>query len=222
MIPILNLITEAFLGKVKTVLIIVSTIIAIFASVYGVIFKMKYDKAEYARLNLELRNTVLTTENITYQNDLGQTVTVTTQYERTIDELAASNDSLEKALYIKLTSSNIKMKDAKEATMVEVKVKGSGIVDRDTIFVHDTLETDTIPVIEYSDGYLDLSIVGDTINYTYDDSITIFKSNERVPREFFLWKLLGLKKRTGKNRVEVVMENPNSKTKVRTIEIRNK
>lgn len=220
--PIFDLITEAFLGKVKTVLIILSTVIAIFSSGYGFYMKVKYEKENREKENLETRNTVLTTENITYLNELGQTVSTTRQYEVTIEQLSQSNDSLEQAIYKKIKASDNKPKNVKEATVVEMSVKSSGMVTHDTIFIHDTLATDTVPIIKYDDGYLDFTITNDTVDYTYDDTFYAFKVNELAPRKFFLWKILGLKKKTGRNKVEIVMENPNAKTKVRTIEIRKK
>ena len=219
-----DFLTEAVFGKVKSVLLIISTLIAVLSGGYGFFMKVKNDRLANERNNLEDRLTVMTTENITYENELGQTVTKTLVYERYIEDLEHSNDSLERSIYKTIAASNLKAKNIKEATVVTISSNGGGVFDSVTTepVVMSSGSIDSVMVKHFNDGYLDATIYEDSLSYTYNDSITLLKAPRMVDRKFFLWRLVGWKKKTDRDMVEVVSANPNSELNGRVIQLQDK
>ena len=220
----LSFITDALLGKVKNYLTLASLFIAVLAGGYGFISKVRADRAEAEANNYRAELLVKTTEVVTYQNKLGQTVTKTYEYERDIADLEHSKDSLEQSLYRTIKASKVKANKVTEATIVSIESKGGGTFDsvRTEPVVMSTGSVDSVVVKHFNDGYLDATIYEDSLSYTYNDSITLLKSPMMVDRKFFLWRLIGWQKKTDRDMVEIVSANPNSELNGRVIQLQDK
>lgn len=212
------------LGKIKNVLTVVSIIIAILASGYGLFSKVRADRMQAQRDNAIDELHVKTTEVVTYQNELGQTVTKTLEYARYLDDLRFSNDSLERKIYTTIEASQLKQRQLKEAYAVNMKTTGGGffaqIMQVPVIVPGDTTSViDSMQVKYFSDGYLNAIVYADSLTYTYDDTIILIKAARMEDRKFFLWKWIGWKKKIDRDMVEIVANNHNSKINGRMIKL---
>lgn len=207
------------ISRIKSWITIISIVIAILASLFGMYSMNLANKREAERDNARDELAVKTTEVTTYINANGQLVTKTIEYEKTFEELKNSTDSIEKLLYAAYKASDLKKKQIDKLMRIESQSSGGGLYSRiDTIYVSDSIEY--IPTIKYfNDGYLDLVVYEDSIKYNYEDNLTVISAKRRVDRKFFLWKLVGWKKVIDKEMVEIISENPKTINKVRVVKV---
>ncbi len=222
------------IGKIKTYAIILLTIVSIITGVFALVEKAAKLKAINRADNAEIELSVKTTEVITYQNKLGQTVTKTLQYERVISDLEFSNDSLERNLYRTVRASALKTKQIKEAYVVSLKAIGGGTYDSVVVQTVSEVQSDAnpygelyvvpVPTIKYfNDNYADIVIYEDSIKYTYDDDIVLIKAKRKVPRRMqpFKWAGWEWTKTIDKDMVEITSNNPRAKYNGRMIKLIN-
>lgn len=222
------------LGKLKTYLTIAATIIALLSGAYGLFMKVRADHLENERDNALAELTVKTTEVIQYENDLGQMVTKTYEYEKYIGDLEFSNDSIERKLFQTIKASELKERQLKSAMQVQIEASNSGSYDsvvsvalesKQIDFTEEMTKMESIKYSEiryFNDGFLNAISYPDTLTYTYNEEITILSAARLVKRDFFLWRWVGWKKKIDMDLIEIVSNNPNSKLNGRIIKIRKK
>jgi hypothetical protein len=207
------------ISRIKNWITLISIVIAILASIFGMYSMHLANKREIERDNSRDELAVKTTEVTTYINANGQLVTKTIEYEKTVEELKNSTDSIEKLLYAAYKASDLKKKQIDRLLSIQSHSSGGGVYTRiDTIRVSDSIEY--IPIIKhFNDGFLDLVVYEDSINYNYTENFIILSATRLEERDFFLWKWIGWKKKIDKNLIQVSSSNPNSTFKTRTIKI---
>lgn len=200
-------------SKIKSWLTIASLIVAVLAGSFGLIERaQKIKERKRADNNADII-TVQTTEVTKYKNKLGQEVTKTIQYERVIQDLGTSYDSLERDLAKTIEASKLREKDIKEAYVVALNTTTSGRYDS---IVRDTLQTvSSIPCndIRYFDnGFYDIVSYPDSMTIVNNEIITVLKAARRVPRKIqpLRWAGWEWKKKIDKNVIELQSNNPNS------------
>lgn len=223
------------LSRIKTYLIIISTVIAILAGGYGFFMKIRNDVLEMERDNARDELTVKTTETIRYKNELGQEVIKVLEYEVVINDLECSQDSLEREIYRTIQASKLKERQLTEAISVNIESKNKGVYDS-VRYIFDTtimaldgareqlaeLESKSTKEVRYfNDGFLALISYPDSLNYTYTENITLLKAHRLVDRKFFFWKWIGWKKMIDRDFIEIKSNNPNSQLDGRIIKLNN-
>lgn len=199
-------------STIKSYITVASLIIAILASCFGGYMSWHSSKLKEQRDNANDELRVKTTLVTKYKNDLGQEVTKTIEYKKTVDELRISNDSTEKELYKVIAASKSREKDIEEAYVINVSTKGGGG------FIHTTavdsmVKVSTIPCKEvrlFDDGFMKIIVTPDSLTYENMEAITLLKSPRRIERKFVVWRWFGWKKTIDRNMVEVVSNNPHS------------
>lgn len=220
----IGMVSDVVLGKVKTILVIVSALTSITLGGYGFIMKKQNDKLNVENRNLQDYNTILTTENVTYKNAAGQTVTKTIQYQRDVSDLRHSKDSMEIQIYRVIEASRLKEKQLRDAYAINITAVGGGALGEEFMVEVDNPDSsllipDSIPVRPFDDGFLSVLIYPDSLTYTYEENLTLLKAERWDDRKFFLWRWINWKKKTNRDLVEVVSSNPNATQKVRFIKL---
>lgn len=206
------------LSKIKSYLTLIAIIIAILSGVWGIYSSRQATKYKIARDNAQDELTVKTSEVIKYENELGQTVTKTIEYERYISDLEFSNDSLERDLYRTIKASKIREKNLVEAYTVSVSNKSMVEYDSVSYLTNASSEgsiqpVDTIPCNEvryYNDGFTKVISYPDSMLIEDHEKLTILKGSREVDRKFVVWRWIGWKKTIDRNMVEVISSDPKS------------
>ena len=205
-------------SKLKTYIIYILLILIIISSGSLLFYKHKAKQYKHERDNVKDELVVKTKENKTYKNKLGQIVTKTINYEKTIKELSLSNDSIELKMAKVIQASDLKVKQIKKATSIIINSHTS--ILRDTLYVpiSDTIYNVIFP-LHYKNKWEDALAYKDSLVSTTYRNIIVLDARRRVPRKFWLWRKLGFKKIINKGMVEVVSDNPTDSIKLRTINI---
>jgi hypothetical protein len=169
--------------------------------------------------NTQTELEVKTGENIITSNKLNQDVTTTYVYEKTIDGLKHSTDSIERSMYKQIKASNLKIKQLNDIISIYSTASGGGVFDSTVIIIHDTI-TIGKTIKYFDDGYLSLEVYEDSISYKYNSNYTIIGASHMTERNFFLWRWIGWLKEIDKDLVEIVSSNPNEKFLIRKVKIK--
>lgn len=221
-------------GTIKSYLTIISLVIAVLSSGYGIFMKIRADILKEERNNAYDELEVKTTEVTKYKNELGQEVTRTIEYSKKLSELKDSKDSIEQRLYQTISASNLKEKQLQKALAIELTSTNSkgydsvalmeinDIVVESASFKMEELEPIRYGEIRYfDDGFLKAVSYPDSLSYTYSENINIITAKRMIDRKFFLWKWIGWQKMIDRDLVEIVSDNPNSSINGRMIKIKN-
>jgi hypothetical protein len=209
------------ISKIKNYILLFLLIITLISGGFGFYFYKHSKNMERQRDNANDRMDVLLNDVTTYKNKNGELVMKTLEYERYVGDLENSNDSLERTIYKTIQASNIREKNLKEAYAILLSSHNGGLVHRDTTVIHDTINNTVITnsTLTYDDNFLKLTIINDSLDYTYNELITLLKASRRVDRKFIIWRWINWKKTIDRNMVEIKSNNPNSSFDGRIIKI---
>lgn len=219
------------MNKLKSWLTLIGIIIGLLGSGYGLYSKVRADRLKGERDNARDELTVKTTQVTRYKNELGQEVTKTIEYEKYVEDLQYSNDSLERKLYSTISASKVREKDLEEAYIVSIKTESTrgydSIVNPSaSIAIEDSViaKVNSKPCdeIRYSnDGYNEIISYPDSVYHKNLEIISLTKSKRRVPRKMQLFKWAGWewKKTIDRNMVEMHSNNPYSSLDGRMIKL---
>ena len=219
-------------SKLKNWLTIISLLLVITTGVRSVIVE---GKLQLKNDNLSDEILVKTTQVVKYKNKLGQEVTKTIEYKKTVTQLVNSNDSLEHQLGVTIQASNMKEKQLKSALVANYNAQGSGgysvlipktidmgeggsDVTKNSLNPNENLYNHLFPLY-YTDGYLKAMIYQDSLSYTYHDDFTVLSGYRMIDRNFILWKTIGWKKMIDRDMVEVTTTNPKASTYIQKVRL---
>lgn len=210
------------LNKLKTYLTLASLLFALLSGIYGIYKDALADREKLRADNLQDELVVKTTENISYEDELGRTHTITIEYEKTIEQMKNSIDSVEIALYNSYKSSKLKDKQINSMTaIIATGYQTSNYTSIDTVY-NDTVYLGTIK--KYEDDFINIVCTEDSITYIPTVKIDVFKSFRLIPRKIQPFKWLNSKweltKLSDKEQVEIITNIPNSKVLVRQLKIK--
>lgn len=200
-------------------------ILVIFTGVRSVIVE---GKLQLKNDNLEDEILVKTTQVIRYKNDLGQEVTKTIEYRKTVKQLINSKDSMEYKLGVTIKASKMKEKQLKTALIASYRTEGGGNYteeekdDSNMIYPSNSAPQNQISTYfpkHFNDGYLRADIYKDSLSYIYSDDITVLSGSRMVDRKFILWKTIGWQKMIDRDMVEVTSSNPNAYSLIRKVRL---
>ncbi len=145
----------------------------------------------------------------------GELVIVVNEYEKDMEALKTSKDSIEQKLYHEIEKLELKEKEVNSLKYIYNQASNviAGIIIQDTIYKDSIVRIKTS--IDFNDGFLHAVLSNDTmLKYQYSEELYMLNVKRKVNRKFFVWRWIGWKKILDKNKFEVRSSNPNAEIKI--------
>ena len=199
----------------KTKIILFLTIIMILLIIFVASLVKKTVSLSREKANLEIELDVKSQEQTRVVNSNGELLFSVNEYQKDIESLKKSKDSIEQKLYQEIEKLELKEKQVNKLIYIYKQASNTivGDVIRDTIYLDSIIRISNH--ISFDDGFLKAQLSNDTVlKYQYSEELFLFDLKRKVQRKFVVWRWLGWKKIIDKNKYEVRSSNPNAEIKI--------